>query len=86
MFYSLTEEEGTPAAVIFLTAYALSAFVIAYWTNIMWLDAVIFLPLMVLGIRRLVDGRGWYLYTFILALGIITNFYMGSSNKDIFRK
>ncbi len=77
MFYSLTEEEGTPAAVIFLTAYALSAFVIAYWTNIMWLDAVIFLPLMVLGIRRLVDGRGWYLYTFILALGIITNFYMG---------
>ena len=77
MFYSLTEEEGTSSAVIFSTAYALSAFVIAYWTNIMWLDVVIFLLLMVLGIRRLVDGRGWYLYTFILVLGIITNFYMG---------
>lgn len=63
--------------LIFSTAYALSGYVAGYFFNIMWLDGVILLPLMILGIECIVDeGRGW-LYIITVALGVITNFYIG---------
>lgn len=57
--------------------FALSAYIIAYFYNVMWLDSIILLPLVVLGMRRTVDGLGGKLYTFSLALLLLTNFYMG---------
>ena len=77
MFFCLSGKQKEPAALLFSSAYALSAYTIAYWFNIMWLDAVILLPLLAFSIRRLAEERHWLMYTFILALGIITNFYMG---------
>ncbi|MBE6703160.1 MAG: hypothetical protein E7585_07105 [Ruminococcaceae bacterium] len=58
-------------------AYALSGFAIAYQSNLMWMDALILLPLVVFGLERLIDRKGFLFYTVALALTFITNYYMG---------
>ena len=63
-------------AVAFSSSYALSGFVLAYSWNIMWLDTLIFLPLVLLAlIRQIRDGK-WLLYPLALALLLVTNYYM----------
>ncbi|MDR0948124.1 MAG: YfhO family protein, partial [Lachnospiraceae bacterium] len=62
--------------LFFSTFYALSGFMAAYNWNIMWLDCVILLPLVVLGLERLVKDRKCGLYTITLALSIFTNYYI----------
>ncbi|MDR0964236.1 MAG: YfhO family protein [Clostridium sp.] len=62
--------------LFFSTFYALSGFMAAYNWNIMWLDCVILLPLVVLGLERLVKERKFGLYTAMLALSIFTNYYI----------
>lgn len=63
-------------AVAFSTFYALSGFVIAYSWNIMWLDALVLLPVVLLAlIRQMRDGK-WLLYPVALALLLISNYYI----------
>jgi uncharacterized membrane protein YfhO len=62
--------------LFFSTFYALSGFMAAYNWNIMWLDSVVLLPLMVLGLERLVKKQKGGLYGFTLALSIFTNYYL----------
>lgn len=67
---------GCVPALCFSLAYALSGFLAAYNWNIMWLDCVILLPLIVMGLERLVrEGRPG-LYGITLALSIYTNYYI----------
>ncbi len=56
--------------------YALSGYMMAYNWNIMWLDCVLLLPVLLLGLERLVrENRPW-LYYFMLTLCIFTNYYI----------
>ncbi len=64
------------AAVFFSSFYALSGFIAAYNWNIMWLDCVILLPLILLGLERLVKEGRCGLYCLTLALSILTNYYI----------
>lgn len=64
-------------SLVFSTAYALMAYNIAYQQNIIWLDGVIFLPLMVWGIDRILEKKSWYLYIFSLMGALVTSFYIG---------
>lgn len=64
-------------SIIFSSAYALMAYNTMYQSNIMWLDGVILLPLVLLGINNIVNNKKILLYIFTLALSIITNFYIG---------
>ncbi|WP_081326596.1 YfhO family protein [Latilactobacillus curvatus] len=57
--------------------YALSGFAIANQFNVMWLDALVWLPLVVLGIDRLFTGRHFWLYPLSLAALLMSNYYMG---------
>jgi len=59
------------------TAYALSSYMLAYQQNIMWLDAVILLPIVVLGIDYILKKGKTYIYIISLALTIMTNYYIG---------
>lgn len=77
MFTYLYHRRQAADTLIFSTAYALSGYVAGYFFNIMWLDGIILLPLMVLGIESLVEKRRWFLYAFAIALGVVTNFYIG---------
>lgn len=56
--------------------YALSGFMAAYNYNIMWVDCVVLLPLIVLGLERLVKEGRCGLYCVTLSLSIFTNFYI----------
>lgn len=64
------------SCVLFSCFYALSGFMAAYNWNIMWLDPVILLPLVLLGLERLVKEGRCGLYCVALALSIYTNFYL----------
>lgn len=77
MFLFLNRKGQSCGLLVFSTAYALSSYVIAYQYNLMWMDALIILPLMVWGIERLIDSGKCLLYTGMIALSVITNFYTG---------
>ncbi|HHT77331.1 MAG TPA: YfhO family protein [Clostridiaceae bacterium] len=57
--------------------YALSGFVVSYFWVIMWMDVVVLLPLIVLGLWRMITEKRFILYVFTLFLAITSNFYMG---------
>ena len=61
----------------FSTAYALMAYNTVYCWNLMWLDGVLILPLMSLGLTALWKEGKWRLYAVSIAYGLITNFYIG---------
>ena len=63
--------------VMFSTMYALCAYAMAYQTNTMWMDALMWLPLLTLGIERLVTDGRFKLFTIMLALIIWSNYYIG---------
>jgi len=78
MAYYLQErfEEGDFAVLFFSCFYALSGFMAAYNWNIMWLDCVVLLPVIVLGLERLVKEGKCGLYCISLGLSIFTNYYI----------
>ena len=57
--------------------YAFMAYMTAYSINYQWHDCVILLPLAALGIARLTEGRGKWLYILSLAGALAVNFYTG---------
>ena len=58
------------------TLYALCSYVMAYYWCIMWMDAVALLPLCILGLHKILDGRSGVFYTVCLALVVFINYYM----------
>ncbi len=63
--------------LLFSTSYACIAYTVAYCFNVMWLDGVLLLPLLVLGLDRLFAGGKARLYVASLALALATNYYIG---------
>lgn len=57
--------------------YALSAFIMAYSWNVMWLDCIIFLPLAAAGLYDLIYRGKYMLYCISLGMCLIANFYIG---------
>lgn len=55
----------------FATSYAMMGWMIANQLNLMWLDAVVILPLIVLGLLRLINGQGCRTYIIWLAALLI---------------
>ena len=64
-------------SVVFACAYGLTSYVTGYASNIMWLDGVIMLPIVCLGVHRLVAGRGCALLFASAACAILFNWYTG---------
>lgn len=64
-------------AVAFSLIYTFSGFYICYYYNTMWLDALIALPLIALGLENIVNGKKATLYFISLTYAIFVNFYMG---------
>lgn len=75
-FLNGVHKEDNLAIPAFATLYALSGYMLAYSWNIMWLDCLYLLPVIILGLVRLVrDGRG-LLFCVSFALAIFSNFYI----------
>ena len=58
-------------------AYGLMAYLLAYSINYLWQDCVILLPVIALGIARLLEGKGWRLYALSLGAALALSFYIG---------
>ncbi len=56
--------------------YAWSAWFVAYYWNVMWLDGMILLPLIILGLEKLVNGKTPWLYVVTLTLLVLSSYYM----------
>ncbi|MEG2781216.1 MAG: YfhO family protein [Oscillospiraceae bacterium] len=65
------------STVAFSVLYSFCGYFIAYYWNIMWLDAMVLLPLVLLGIEKIINKGKFGLYTCALALTIIANYYLG---------
>lgn len=56
--------------------YGMSGFVAAYNWNLMWLDCVVILPIVILGLERLVNENKCLMYCLSLGFCIYTNYYI----------
>ena len=63
-------------AAVFGVAYALSAYMTAFISQPMWMDIVLLLPLVLLGLEKMMRGESPLSYTLFLALAIFSNFYI----------
>ena len=63
--------------VVFSSSYALCGWFISFFWNIMWCDAVVLLPLIMLGLRKLLIEKKCGLYAVTLGIAIISNYYSG---------
>lgn len=79
IFLNLRNKEGKSIAfkVALALGYALSAYNIAYIGNIMWMDNIYLLPLVFVGIDRLVEKEKPTLYSIMLAISIIICYQIG---------
>ncbi len=65
------------ATVIFSSMYALCSYAIVQQHNSMWIDALIWLPIITYAIEQLVKYGRFRMYVFFLALTLGSNFYIG---------
>lgn len=63
-------------SIAFGTMYAFCAYMLAYYWNVMWLDAMVLLPIVLLGIERIIDNGKPWIYIGALALSLFSNYYM----------
>ena len=62
---------------VFSILYSLSGYFCAYYWNIMWLDGMVFLPIIMYGIVKLVDSNKPILYIVSLAIMLFANYFIG---------
>lgn len=65
------------ATIIFSCMYALTAYAIVQQHNSMWIDAVIWLPIITYAIEQLIKYGKFRMYVIFLALTLMSNFYIG---------
>lgn len=74
----LTKENGYGLKQwIFSLIYAFTTYAIACSIHIMWMDSYVLLPIVIMGLEKILNNERCNLYTCILALIIIINFYIG---------
>lgn len=64
------------ACAAFGVLYSFSAYMLAYFWNIMWLDGMLILPLIVLGIEKIINSGKCGLYVVSLVYSFIASYYI----------
>lgn len=79
MSYYLKKTQKTDGFSIaaFGIMYAFCGYFIAYYWNVMWIDAMYLLPFIVLGIERIIEFGKCKTYVLSLVLAIWSNYYIG---------
>lgn len=63
--------------LVFCIGYGLISYSLMYISNYMWLDAVAFLPLVILGLELLKENKHHYVYPIAIALTLMSSWYTG---------
>lgn len=77
--YYLKHSKNRPFSnsLIFSMLYALMGYMIVQLMNPMWLDGLIYLPLICYGIEKIIDENRWIWFIVPLALMYVAHFYIG---------
>lgn len=67
----------SPALIGGAVCYSLCAYMMAFMSQFMWTDALVYTPLIVIGIEKLIYERKPLLYVAALAVTMISSFYIG---------
>lgn len=65
------------SVVIFSVLWALSGFMLGGIFITSWYDSIIWFPLAIMGLKKMMDGGSAWTYSLFLGLTIATNFYIG---------
>lgn len=76
-FLRYTYKRCDLSLVPFSAMYALCAYTLGYYWNVMWFDTIALFPLVMLGVVAICRERKWKLYTIALAVSMIANYYIG---------
>lgn len=63
--------------LIFGLFYAYSGYFCAFYWNIMWLDGIVFLPLIMYGINKIINENKIHTYIIFLTIMLIANYFIG---------
>lgn len=78
LYLHKTSKRPRPVTVVlFSTMYALSSYAVVQQHNSMWIDALIWLPILTLSIEELIKNRKYKLFVISLAMTVMSNFYIG---------
>ncbi len=77
IYVEATRKRNRVATVIFATMYALCGYAVVMQHNTMWIDNLILLPMIMLGIENLIKYGKYRLYIICLSMAIFSNFYIG---------
>lgn len=77
VFLKHTYKKNSLMIAAFSALWGLSSFYIATMSITSWFDAIIFFPLTIWGLQRMMEGKSAILYTLFLGLTISMNFYIG---------
>ena len=77
LFLKLTFKRRDVSITAFGVLYALCAFIVGYYWNVIWLDTIALLPLVIAGTFALLRYGKFKLYIISLALSILANYYIG---------
>lgn len=76
-FYLLRRHgRAGPGVVLFALFYGLMSYNIGYSMGIMWLDGVIWLPVLLLGVERILSGQKTTLLIAALFVSFLSNYYI----------
>lgn len=73
----LYSRKGSAFTVIFACLYALSSYAVCFQYNIMWMDAYMLLPFVILFLDNLLKGKRGLGYSIVLGICIAANYYIG---------
>ncbi|MCI9365734.1 MAG: YfhO family protein [Clostridia bacterium] len=77
MYYLNRNKKVKFTNLIFAFSYVFCSYIITYGFNIMWLDSVIFLPIVVASIEDIIKEKKYLKYVIVLVFTLITNYYIG---------
>ena len=70
-------KRNRPMTVVFSTMYALTAYAVVMQHNTMWIDNLIWLPLILRGVENLILRKKYKMFVITLSLAVMSNFYIG---------
>lgn len=76
-FLKKTSSPKNVSLIVFSSCYALMAYMVVELMDPMWLDGLIYLPLIMWGVHRLINERVMLPYIIPLALMFMAHFYIG---------
>lgn len=77
VYIDATRKRNPVSTVLFSAMYALCGYAVVMQHNTMWIDNLILLPIIMLGIENLIKYGKYKMFVISLSMAIFSNFYIG---------